>query len=561
MTKLGQAARVVRTALHVRPRQLLAQARHALSGPIVPVTLAEPPPALSVSRDDLHRLVPFLPAPRLDRVEEESGGVALELVNRRVEFAGDVDWDHAEEGPLWAYHMHQFDFLRGAHVSQALRRKLMLDWIDRHPRGTGWDAHPTSHRALAWGRLLLEPGALALDDPDDARVRASLADQLETLSRSIEVRLQANHLFTNLAAVVFGGLLFEGARADAWLRFTPALERELRSQILGDGMHEERSPMYHSLLLEQVLDLVNITRVLPDRAPSGLRAQLEDAAGRMLGALEVVTHADGEIALFADSGFGSAPSPGALAGYADALGVTAQAPARPGLLDRGGYAKLCEGDFELTASLAGPGPAHQPGHAHCDALSFELLVCGERVVTDTGVYEYRPGTRRDASRRTESHATARVDRAEQAEVWSAHRVGGRPRVTLVAYEPGSSVEATCAGWATRDTVHRRRFSFEDGALVVEDRLEGRARFVELALPLAPGLSAELDTDASEEPVLQVVLASGRTLRVALPAPGALAWRLERTPYFPEFGVEQERWCLFGEGSAFRSGRWVFRVSG
>jgi uncharacterized heparinase superfamily protein len=33
-------------------------------------------------------------------------------------------------------------------------------------------------------------------------------------------------------------------------------------------------------------------------------------------------------------------------------------------------------------------PSYQPGHAHCDALSFELCIGRERVVTDTGVTEY-----------------------------------------------------------------------------------------------------------------------------------------------------------------------------
>ena len=83
-----------------------------------------------------------------------------------------------------------------------------------------------------------------------------------------------------------------------------------------------------------------------------------------------------------------------------------------------------------------------PEHAHADALSFELCFEGARLVTDTGVCEYAPGPRRDRSRATRSHATIEVDARDQAELWSAHRIGGRPRVRLHAAGP-ARVEATC----------------------------------------------------------------------------------------------------------------------
>ena len=102
-----------------------------------------------------------------------------------------------------------------------------------------------------------------------------------------------------------------------------------------------------------------------------------DVAARMLGAHAVWTHPDGEIALFADSAFGIAARPAELAEYAARLGITAQGPATPGLLDRAGYVRLAAGPLTLIVSVAGPLPAYQPGHAHCDALSFELSV-GDR---------------------------------------------------------------------------------------------------------------------------------------------------------------------------------------
>jgi uncharacterized heparinase superfamily protein len=269
----------------------------------------------------------------------------------------------------------------------------------------------------------------------------------------------------------------------------------------------------------------------------------------MLGALAVYTHPDGEIALFGDSAFGIAQRPDTLVGYAGALGVRARAPARAGVLDEAGYVRLADGGFSLLVSVAGPMPAYQPGHAHADALAFELCVDGERVVTDTGSYEYQAGERRDRARATASHATVEVGGRDQAELWAPHRVGGRPRVRLEAVGPGRRVEATCAGWATSDTVHRRVLSLAGGALEVTDTLVGVRRPLRLVLPLAPGLEPALDGRQARLPGLP-------GLRIALPA-GA-TWRVARSEYYPEFGRAVERAVLVGEGRG--EGPFVWRLA-
>ena len=321
----------------------------------------------------------------------------------------------------------------------------------------------------------MTPGALELTPDGLQRVTGSLACQLETLARQLEVRLQGNHLFSNLLALVFAGHLLDGPRSESWLRRGAGLGRELESQILSDGAHVERSPMYHALLLENLLDLINLSRAAPQPEARQLLEAVEERAAAMLGALRVWTHPDGEIALFADSALGVAHVPQKLEDYAASLGVQPKAPSPSGVLNAAGYVRLERDPFTLIASVAGPMPSYQPGHAHCDALAFELSVGRERVVTDSGVYEYLPGARRRASRCTRAHATAEVDGQEQAEIWSAHRVGGRPRVALESVEPGRSAHASCAGWATPDTIHRRVFRVDATGVEIHDRLEGRLR--------------------------------------------------------------------------------------
>ncbi len=535
---------LLRTLWYLRSEQLVGQARRALLGwEVRPRRLAGPAPRAAFTAP----AVPWLPAPPHARCER---GARIELVNRELasNSAGAIDWDFAAHGPLFAYHLHQFDWARDPRLAPAERLAALEDWIARHRQGIGWDAGPISLRTFAWIKLLTTPGALP-PGADTQRLRASLADQLETLAANLETHLLGNHYLWNLLALAFAGAALTGPGADRWLAFGARLERELAEQILPDGMHCERSPMYHALLLENVLDLVNAERSAPRRLAPGLAAKLRDATARMLGALAVVTHPDGEIALFGDSALGIAQPPARLAAYASALGIAPAAPAVPGLLRDTGFARLEAGPLACIATASRPWPPYQPGHAHCDALSFELTVAGQRAITDTGVFEYAPGPRRDLARATRSHATVEIDGREQAECWAAHRIGGRPDVALARFEPGKLIEAVCAGWATPDVLHRRRFEIEEsGALAILDAFDPPAPRARAFLPLAPGLEAKLEGSAAT-----ISGIGGSALRIALPE--SLTWRIERAPYYAEFGREEERAVLVGAGQNVSRADW------
>ncbi len=480
----------------------------------------------------------------------------IQLLGSSLDVSRGVDWDCAEHGPLFAYHLHQFDFARRESVSPEARLAWMLDWMERHPRGTGWDPHPLGLRILSWGKMLQTVGALPERAGTDAGLHESLARQIETLAENLEVRLQANHLLSNLIGVVFGGLLFDGPEAQRWLGYWPQLKAELARQVPGDGLHEERSPMYHALLLENILDLLNLAASPDGMAPDGMVSTLQSVARRMRGALDMMCHPDGQIALFADSAFGIAQHPSDLEAYADRLGVTA--PPTQSVLPEGGYARLVAGPFTVIASVAGPAPAHQPGHAHCDALAFELSYGSQRIVTDTGVFEYIPGERRQVSRATASHSTLEVADTEQAEIWAAHRVGGRPRVLLESVEPEKTIVASCRGWSTPDTLHRRRFCVEEHALEIRDALQGNRRSMRLFLHLAPGLEPRLSHDRDGGTEAHLRLIDGAWLRIALPV--SVNWRIGESPYYPSFGCEKTRACLIGEADRFDQGSFRFEIA-
>lgn len=538
---LGMIARlptVLRTLAHLRPAQARAQILHGLFGLAAPRQAAGGTATLAI----VHAQTPFLEPPGHVK---SLGGTRIELLRAPFDLAERIDWKTKAQGPLFAYHLHQHEFLRLPEFTATERAKYLLDWIHNNPTGVGWDPHPISLRLICWGKLLITPGALDADGSLQGEMLRSMSDQLETLANGLEVRLQANHLLSNLISVVFGGLLLDGTSSAAWRDHADALLLELDAQIRPDGGHEERSPMYHSLLLENLLDLLNLCLAEPARAPAGLADGLRETASRMLCALELWTHLDGRIALFADSAFDVAAEPDRLRDYAARLGISSSANFLSGVLPQTGYMRLRAGPFDLIASVAGPAPAHQPGHAHCDALAFELSIGGARLVTDTGLFEYLPGPRRDRARATASHSTIQVDGKEQAEIWAAHRIGGRPRVELTAWDESGSAEATCRGWSRHAPLHRRFFSVESEGVTIVDRVEGPGREVRVCLPIDPAWQVELSAGRARA---MRESESGVPCIVEIELANVFEWALERLPYYPTFGCEIERFVLVGTGS-------------
>ncbi len=535
--------RLARTLRHLRREQWIGQLRERLV-PRRIAPLPDAPPELRLAAP----CVPFPgPAPHVG-LEPPA---RIRLLNRELDAGAGFDWDFAGHGRLFAYHLHHFEWLRMP-CGPELRARAILDWSERHRAGVGWDPEPIGLRSLAWLKLLATPGALPSDAALRARIGRSLAQQLDTLAGRLETHLLANHYLFNLLALATAGHAFEGAAPARWRARAAPLASELAEQVGPDGAHYERSPMYHSLALERVLDLVNVLRARPDAARADLLDALAACAARMLRALRVLVHPDGQIALLGDSAFGIAQPPAALESYAAALGIAAAADEPAGVLRDAGFVRLAAGPFVLIASVGGPRPSYQPGHAHCDALSFELSVAGGRVVTDTGVYEYVEGARREASRATRSHATLEIDGQEQAEVWGAHRVGGRPAVALRALEPGRRAEASLRGWSRPRIEVRRAFEVENGEVRLVDEVTGATRSVRLTLPLAPGVSGTLERGAA-----RLATSGGRALRLELPA--GVAWRLERSPYYPEFGRDGERSALIGEAPRLARAVWRLRV--
>jgi uncharacterized heparinase superfamily protein len=458
------------------------------------------------------------------------------------------DWDDPDRARLWRYHLHYFDDLnaRGARARGEWHRALISRWVQENPPsvGTGWEPYPTSLRIVNWGKWALTcrgRGAVGLDE----RALGSLATQARWLRARLETHLLGNHLWANAKALTFAGVLFAGDEPESWLRAgLGLLERERDEQILPDGGHFERSPMYHAIVLEDVLDLINLSRAAPECFSPALVAKLSATAARMLRWLSVMTHPDGRIALFNDATIGAAPSGAELADYAQRLGVSVPSGdmAELEVLPDSGYVRLQNARAVLICDVAPVGPDYLPAHAHADTLSCELSLDGRRVVVNGGTSTYEPGTERQRQRSTSAHNTVEVDGRDSSEVWGAFRVARRARPFGVRWgtENGVSwLEGAHDGYARLPgrVTHRRRWVLEADGLSIEDRLEGRCRSARATLNLHPSVAAHVSGPGGATVLLDIP--GGTGVRLSFEPPQGVS--LDHGAWHPEFGLSAE--CL------------------
>ena len=461
------------------------------------------------------------------------------FINQTANLGIPVDWSANGMPRLWSYNLHYFDWLwsilderdptEHGRSSEAwdTAKQFTQDWIGNHPpskNAGGWEPYPVSLRLINWSLLygVFHRDLLEQDEVFKQQLLESIARQVKWLELNLETHIQANHLLENLAALTCVASVFQGNTRDSLLgRIFPRLQREIDEQILDDGMHYERSPMYH-------LRVLWLVEMLGTVGNSKVKAVVSGIGKKMKGALGLLRHPDGEIAQFNDA---------AIDIYQDSWGANPESGAWA-LPEAGYYGyRNDEGDY-LAIDSGAVGPDFQPGHAHADYLSFELSLRGKRVITDTGIGTYEGGVARNYDRSTAAHNTLEVNGESSAEVWGSFRVGRRivPEVrTFEEQEKGIIFEAEHRGYLHLDCqgIHRRRVTWDEHSLGIVDEL-----FVEKPadvvgrIHLAPSITATISGRAIQ------CTGEGISFSIEIDGDGEIA--METAVAHPEFGAAIDR---------------------
>jgi uncharacterized heparinase superfamily protein len=557
--------RLARTVAHLRPSQIYWRGRYALRRRIRNGRGPTSPPALHGLSDSVARLRSGglawivnegLPAEPEAIVGRLTRGLFQHLNEERM-LGRPPNWllGPCDHGRLWTVTLHYHHWAwelaqiassenpRAARASE-LFRELVGDWIERcnldqpGARHLAWNSYAIATRIGWWTRsaLQLGPGWWSAQPAFAERFHSSLWQQAEHLGRNIEWDLQGNHLIRDAVGLAWAGHLLEGPVARFWLyQATDLSLAQAREQVLADGGHFERSPMYHLHVRD---DLRDLSQLLED--PKA-RERLHEVLKRMAEFARWTRHPDGGIALLNDAAL---EADGAF-DEESAVNDLTRPSEEPRELNtpRGGRHFSDTGltvwhgpRWTLFFDVGPIGPDYQPGHGHADNLTLECSYAGDRLFVDPGTHSYDCDERRDYDRSTAAHNSVCVDGTNSSEVWHTFRAGRRARpIDVRVHIDATTFDASAAhdGYARLGLIHRRRVRLtNDETLSITDRLEGRGSHkLEGGWLLAPAWTA---TPSESGWQLQ---REGKSLRVRLHGPTDLRLSLESKPWHPRFGLE------------------------
>ena len=453
---------------------------------------------------------------------------------------GEIDWASAGKSKLWRYNLHYFDFVHEPHRSLATKAHLINHWILHNPPGAedAWEPYTISLRIVNWIKFFLKPESQALITSSWLE---SLFEQACWLEKNLEYHILANHLLKNAKALFFAGMYFEGPEADRWLaKGLKLLEDEAGEQILPDGGHFERSPMYHSIVTQDYLDVLSIVLGSKDLKNEDQQEFFQNKSKRLLDFLFDIVMPDGQIPLLNDSALGIAPPPEKLFRYARELfGYRKKDP--PNIMraiDKqysGYYIVKGKGDM-LIVDVGEIGPDYQPGHAHCDTLSYEVCFDGQRIIVDSGVKDYELSATRCYARSTAAHNTLAIDGREQSEIWGAFRVGRRakPVIASMSLNNGVIIDASHNGYDNLKkgpVRHRRQFVYDKDTISIFDSLTGEGKhLMESYIHLHPDLHVQMEGNT-----LNVIKVNDVVAVISVVSDVNI--KIIKGRYFPQFGEE------------------------
>jgi uncharacterized heparinase superfamily protein len=352
-------------------------------------------------------------------------------------------------------------------------------------------------------------------------------------------------------------VFFSGDEARAWLKSGLQIYQEqIPEQILADGMHFELSPMYHAIILEDILDILNLCQVYPNQFEEGFIDLLQVSTQKMLVAHKTLIHPDGQISFFNDAAFRVCATFSQLSAYAQSLGLESMQQASSNSheksnnlvlthLNDAGYVRLENEDACALLDVGCIGPDYLPGHAHADSLSFELSVFNQRVIVNGGTSSYSDRDIRAYERSTAAHSTVEVGRQNSSEVWGQFRVAKRAYPQALAIKKvDDTFRVSCShdGYTriASSAIHTRVWQMNKNTVSIKDKVNTEKR---AATPLAVA-------NYIFHPSIQIKKISQNQWDLLLPNQKVIQLRvvvgeahIERSRYAPEFGKTQTTQCL------------------
>ncbi len=375
------------------------------------------------------------------------------FLNQTTAFPDGIDWNYRDKGKLWNYHLQYAYFLHDDKADYRKKKSWLTELSNKIETGSlPLEPFPVSIRLV---QIL---GFLSAHPEKDEIILRMVRMQSHWLRSHLEKHIDANHLLINRISLALCSLCCDWKDQR---QFQLDLLDELDRQILTDGAHYERSPMYQLEILGLLLSLYSAHLI----RESDYRESLKKYISLMASWLIAMSHEDSILPLFQDS-------TGDLSAFWIKLRKALSEfdiPMNDIPLDHSGYRKWTTGKECFWINAGNITPAHQPGHAHGDMMHFIWYSGHLPVIQDRAVSTYEECPLRLQEKSTASHNTVLVSGKEQSEMWSSFRVGRRANIKIL--EDGDKhIKAVVESPVCKPCLHKRSFSLLSGKMQIVDEV-------------------------------------------------------------------------------------------
>ena len=292
------------------------------------------------------------------------------------------------------------------------------------------------------------------------------------------------------------------------------LIRELDRVIRDDGGSVDRNPQTMAEMLRDLIDLRTALTSAPigsaaeagSASPEGvgnLADRVEAAIDRLAGAIRLLRHGDGGLALFHGAGEGDRVLLDTLLLHAG----TAPRPLRSG--NDAGFHRLSAGRLAVILDTASPPPSGYNAAAHAAPVAIEVSVGRQRVIVNCGAWDGSGGRAGNAwfaaLRGTAAHSTlcpGRLDHPALTPTGLAAKDIGDVTVGEDTIDGGRLVEASYRSRSTGLGHLRRLWLAASGDdLRGEDVVSGEPVNAALPVVLRFHLHPDIAVDPSDRPMI------------------------------------------------------------
>lgn len=455
-------------------------------------------------------------------------------------------WNNNELQHLWRYNLHYFEYLfilayeysKGACQTEYYEKYkyMIINWINNNPYpiGDGWHPYTISLRLTNWiATYQIFEQAIKSDSEFYKGFRESLFLQYQYLQMNLEKDVLGNHYFENIKALIIGSIFFDDKKVKE--KFKKELLKQLNEQILEDGMHFELSPMYHKIILE---DLIKITYWLKDEE---INNELTFYLQKMIDVTFSFEQNFGKTPAFNDSADGVSKQ------YKPLLESCEKyfrlSPVTKTSFESSGFYIIKDLNKKIIFDTGEICPTYLPAHGHCDALSFELSINGSPFIVNSGTYQYESGKWRNFFRSTKAHNTISISSQEQSQFWGSFRVAKRIKNVKRKQFIHNNIQFYAGSYVSYSGEKHKRYIgyLDENAMIVLDFVNSDSKDNILNyLHFIPGASVKVSND-----IIQVVKGSKA---IKLTSLGTSNLTVKQGWYSSQFNVkEQNNHIIFQKG--------------